>query len=127
MHNGRKDRRVVCGGAIRAAGMCTLFEWHTALPMLEGILGLAAKLSLPVIAECIEAPEQLQLLRTLGCPMGQGYLLGRPVPAHTIQALLAAGGLLQITESTTPASRPQPPANLGTRPERDQTAITGTP
>ena len=65
------------------------------VPMLEGILGLANKLSLAVIAEGIEEPEQLDLLRTLGCTMGQGYLLGRPAPAAQIERLLAAGGLVR--------------------------------
>ena len=58
--------------------------------MLEGILGLAHKLSLDVIAEGIEGPEQLHLLRGLGCSMGQGYHLSRPGPAQMIQALLTA-------------------------------------
>ena len=61
--------------------------------MLEGILGLADKLSLDVIAEGIEKPEQLDLLRRLGCNRGQGYLLARPSPAETV---LAKGGLLHI-------------------------------
>jgi len=65
------------------------------IPMLEGILGLAGKLSLEVIAEGIEDPEQLELLRTLGCRMGQGYLLARPAAAHVLEALLASGGLLE--------------------------------
>ena len=65
------------------------------VPMLEGILGLAKKLSLAVIAEGIEEPEQLDLLRALGCGMGQGYLLARPAPAHALEALLASDGLLQ--------------------------------
>jgi diguanylate cyclase (GGDEF)-like protein len=69
------------------------------VPMLEGILGLANKLSLAVVAEGIEEPSQLDLLRRLGCGMGQGYLLARPVPALALEALLASGGLLQ-TEST---------------------------
>jgi diguanylate cyclase (GGDEF)-like protein len=64
-------------------------------PMLEGILGLADKLSMAVVAEGIEQPEQLDLLRGLGCGMGQGYLLARPAPAPVIEALLASGGLLQ--------------------------------
>jgi EAL domain-containing protein (putative c-di-GMP-specific phosphodiesterase class I) len=64
--------------------------------MLEGILVLANKLALPVIAEGIEAPEQLELLRSLGCGMGQGYLLGRPASAVAIESLLAAGGLLSV-------------------------------
>ena len=68
------------------------------VPMLEGILGLAQKLSLAVIAEGIEEPEQLDLLRDLGCYTGQGYLLARPAPATAIEALLVAGGLLAVTQ-----------------------------
>jgi diguanylate cyclase (GGDEF)-like protein len=65
------------------------------VPMLEGILGLANKLSLAVVAEGIEEPEQLDLLDTLGCHMGQGYLLARPAPADVVEALLASGGPLR--------------------------------
>jgi len=71
------------------------------VPMLEGILGLANKLSLTVIAEGIEEPEQLDLLCTLGCNMGQGYLLARPAPAAALEALLASGGLLPVTVAAT--------------------------
>jgi diguanylate cyclase (GGDEF)-like protein len=71
------------------------------VPMLEGIIGLANKLSLEVIAEGIEEPEQLDLIRTLGCHMGQGYLLARPTPAHLIEAKLASGGLLPVTVAAT--------------------------
>jgi EAL domain-containing protein (putative c-di-GMP-specific phosphodiesterase class I) len=67
--------------------------------MLEGILGLASKLSLAVIAEGIEEPDQLDLLRRLGCGMGQGYLLARPAPEHVLEALLALGGLLPLGPS----------------------------
>lgn len=63
--------------------------------MLEGILGLAHKLSLNVIAKGIEEPDQLRLLRDLGCSMGQGYQLSRPVPARMIEALLASGTRFQ--------------------------------
>lgn len=58
--------------------------------MLEGILGLAHKLSLDVIAEGIEEPVQEHLLRDLGCTMGQGYHLSRPGPPQMIEALLLA-------------------------------------
>ena len=67
--------------------------------MLEGILGLANKLSLAVIAEGIEEPDQLDLLRRLGCGMGQGYLLAWPAPAPALEELLASGGLLQLGPS----------------------------
>jgi len=68
------------------------------VPMLEGILGLAGKLSLAVIAEGIEEPEQLDLLRALGCFTGQGFLLARPAPPAAIEALLVAGGLLAVSQ-----------------------------
>ena len=58
------------------------------VPMLEGILGLANKLSLAVIAEGIEGPDQLDLLRRLVCSMGQEHLLAWP--AFDFEALLAS-------------------------------------
>ncbi|HVA04363.1 MAG TPA: EAL domain-containing protein [Acidimicrobiales bacterium] len=66
--------------------------------MLEGILGLADRLSLAVIAEGIEEPDQLDLLVTLGCSMGQGYLLSRPMPAPALEVLLGSGALLHVPE-----------------------------
>jgi diguanylate cyclase (GGDEF)-like protein len=62
--------------------------------MLEGILGLAHKLDLDVVAEGIEDRHQLELLRGLGCHMGQGFLLGRPAASPVIEALLASGARL---------------------------------
>ena len=46
--------------------------------MLEGILGLARMLSLEVIAEGVEEPAQLELLRGPGLPDGAGLPPGPP-------------------------------------------------
>jgi diguanylate cyclase (GGDEF)-like protein len=75
------DRSFVSGRGRRAPSV----------PILEGIIELAHKLSLDLIAEGIEEPEQLELLQTLGCPLGQGFLLARPAPPEEITARLAAG------------------------------------
>jgi EAL domain-containing protein (putative c-di-GMP-specific phosphodiesterase class I) len=48
----------------------------------EANIRLAHGLGLRAVAEGIETPEQLALLRTLGCDLGQGYLLARPMPVH---------------------------------------------
>jgi EAL domain-containing protein (putative c-di-GMP-specific phosphodiesterase class I) len=73
------------------------------IPMMEGILGLAGKLSLDVIAEGIETPEQLDLLRSLEYRFGQGYFLARPMTAPALQALLGAGRLPHVLPVTAPS------------------------
>jgi len=45
---------------------------------------------LPVVAEGVETEGQREILKSLGCRVMQGFLLGRPAPAAEIQALAAA-------------------------------------
>ncbi len=72
--------------------------------MLEGILGLAHKLELEVIAEGIEDDGQLAVLRSLGCRMGQGFLLARPGPPPLIEALLGSRARLEPPVEAAPPS-----------------------
>jgi len=51
------------------------------------VVQLAAALELQVVAEGIETPEQASHLRRLGAQCGQGYLYGRPAPAHVTERL----------------------------------------
>ncbi len=50
-------------------------------PLAQAIIGLAHTLGMEVVAEGIETAQQLELLSRMGCEIGQGYLLGRPVPS----------------------------------------------
>jgi diguanylate cyclase (GGDEF)-like protein len=61
-------------------------EWAFA----HAIVALGRTLGLTIIAEGIEEPGQVEQLRALGCQLGQGYLLGRPVPADELELLLRA-------------------------------------
>ena len=53
--------------------------------IVEAVVRLGQSLGLNVVAEGIESPLQLARLRELGCDRGQGYLFGRPRPAHLIE------------------------------------------
>jgi diguanylate cyclase (GGDEF)-like protein len=52
------------------------------------IIAMGHALGLEVIAEGVETPRQLAILRDQGCDSAQGYLFSRPVPAAGIQTLL---------------------------------------
>jgi EAL domain-containing protein (putative c-di-GMP-specific phosphodiesterase class I) len=49
--------------------------------IVAAVVGLSQNLGLALIAEGIESQGQLDMLRCLGCSVGQGWLFGRPVPA----------------------------------------------
>ena len=52
--------------------------------LLEALLSFARKMNTKVIAEGIERKEELETLRALNVPFGQGYLLARPMPIADI-------------------------------------------
>jgi diguanylate cyclase (GGDEF)-like protein len=54
--------------------------------IVSSTIELAHRLGLEVIAEGVETPEHLARLRATGCDVGQGHLLGRPVPGVDIVA-----------------------------------------
>ncbi|MCH8476564.1 MAG: EAL domain-containing protein [Wenzhouxiangella sp.] len=56
--------------------------------VLKAIIALARALDMELIAEGIETPAQLEFLKHAGCPLGQGYLLGRPLSASQTEQLL---------------------------------------
>ena len=58
--------------------------------LLEGVIALMHHLGLRVVGEGVERPEQLAVLRRLGCDFVQGFLLGRPQDAAHIDVNLGA-------------------------------------
>jgi diguanylate cyclase (GGDEF)-like protein len=58
--------------------------------LLEAIVAMAERLGLEVVPEGIEEVDQLTRLRAMGCHIGQGFLLSRPMTVDGIEAVLAA-------------------------------------
>lgn len=62
-------------------------EWALA----SAILKLAGSLGKKTLGEGIETASQLAHLRSMGCPLGQGFLFAKPMPLHEFEELLASG------------------------------------
>jgi diguanylate cyclase (GGDEF)-like protein/PAS domain S-box-containing protein len=64
--------------------------------VLEAIVQLTRTLGIKSVAEGVETPEHLRMVREAGCDMAQGWLLGQPMPAAEIpgwvRSVQAAGG-----------------------------------
>ena len=59
-------------------------------PIVDAIIKMAQSLRLDVIAEGVETPEQLDVLRALGANVAQGFLWSKPLPAEQVAEWLAA-------------------------------------
>jgi diguanylate cyclase (GGDEF)-like protein len=60
--------------------------------IVSAVLHLAEGLGADVVAEGVETRGQADAVRELGCPLGQGYLFGRPMEAEQASEMLAAAG-----------------------------------
>jgi diguanylate cyclase (GGDEF)-like protein/PAS domain S-box-containing protein len=60
--------------------------------IVDAVVRLAHSFGLETVAEGVETADQLRLLRSLGCDMGQGHFWGRPLPPETLLARLLADG-----------------------------------
>jgi diguanylate cyclase (GGDEF)-like protein/PAS domain S-box-containing protein len=61
------------------------------LALAEGIVQIAKTLSLDVVAEGIETEVQRDLLSSMGCHYGQGFLLAMPMPVSEAEELARHG------------------------------------
>jgi diguanylate cyclase (GGDEF)-like protein len=64
-------------------------DQHDGYTVIEAIANLVSKFGFEVVAEGVESAAQLAGLKTIGCDLFQGYLLGRPVPADEAARLLS--------------------------------------
>ena len=70
--------------------------------LVHAMINLAHNLKLEVVAEGVETPEQLALLRGFGCDQVQGYFISRPLPLPQLLEFLTCGAQQQAGGSRTP-------------------------
>jgi EAL domain-containing protein (putative c-di-GMP-specific phosphodiesterase class I) len=61
---------------------------HLDQAIVQSIVDLAHNLDLSVVAEGVEGPEVLPILKRWNCELAQGYYLGEPVPAEQLTPYL---------------------------------------
>jgi EAL domain-containing protein (putative c-di-GMP-specific phosphodiesterase class I) len=58
------------------------------VPLIDVIVGLGRRLGIDVVAQGLEAPAHLAVVRAAGCRLGQGHLFAHPQPAERTEAYL---------------------------------------
>jgi diguanylate cyclase (GGDEF)-like protein len=81
------------------SGMC---QDPSDATIVRSTIDLGRNLGLAIVAEGVESLEIWNALRGLGCSLAQGYLIGRPLPADELVALL---GSIAESSSRSPAQR----------------------
>ncbi|MGI4857097.1 MAG: putative bifunctional diguanylate cyclase/phosphodiesterase [Janthinobacterium lividum] len=71
--------------------------------IVKSIASLCGNLGVACVVEGVETATQLEVLRSLGCNLMQGYYFQRPVSAEQALALLATGIPAFATPTPTPA------------------------
>ena len=61
---------------------------NIAYEIVSAVIRIAKSKKIETIAEGIENHVQESILRMAGCDYGQGYLYGKPMPAHELQKFL---------------------------------------
>lgn len=59
-----------------------------AAALVESMVHISRALKMKIVAEGVETPQQLEMLKALGCETVQGYLFARPMPASEIPSYL---------------------------------------
>ncbi len=63
-------------------------ESRKGISILESIINMAKSMTIPVIVEGVETPEQINFLSDLGCRYMQGYYFYRPMPVEEFENLI---------------------------------------
>lgn len=61
---------------------------QSATALLEATIAFGKRMDMELVAEGIETQEQFEWLKQRGCQIGQGYLIGKPMPSKQIRKII---------------------------------------
>jgi len=67
----------------------SMTEKRDSRKIVAAVVGLGQSLGLTTVAEGVESLEQAEMLRWLGCELGQGWLYGEPAPAEDLATVIS--------------------------------------
>ena len=68
--------------------------------IITAVIAMAHALGMLVVAEGVETPAQLEILRTLGCDIAQGNYFSNPLTAPQLSARIAGGDFARFASPT---------------------------
>ncbi|MEQ1821221.1 MAG: EAL domain-containing protein [Fimbriimonadaceae bacterium] len=81
---------------IDRAFISRLGEEDEAMAIVEAIVGMARTMKMDVTGEGVETPAQAEIIRSLGCKTGQGYLFDKPLSTESFTQRLADAFELKV-------------------------------
>ncbi|MFZ0274163.1 MAG: GGDEF and EAL domain-containing protein [Acidobacteriaceae bacterium] len=73
--------------------------------IVDSILSLARSFGLDVVAEGIEDADQLEQLKVMGCPCGQGFYFAQPMAPNAIDDFIRTGAWGSLSIVPTPTAQ----------------------
>jgi EAL domain-containing protein (putative c-di-GMP-specific phosphodiesterase class I) len=71
--------------------------------LVQGVVAMCHAMGLTVVAEGIESADSADMMRDLGCRVGQGFSLARPMPLVDAVALTARGSVDAVGVTAAPS------------------------
>lgn len=67
--------------------------------IVESVVRMAKRIGVQVVAEGVETREQADYLRSIGCPVMQGYFYDRPLPLHDFEERVEGARVAESPEN----------------------------
>jgi len=75
--------------------ICEIPDNNSVMAVVDGMIVLADKLGMKVVAEGVETQEQYDFLAEHGCDLVQGYLIDKPLPEDAFEEKYVSQGIEQ--------------------------------